>query len=239
MTFCIFNSKGNGEKIMKNRILFFIILAVTVNCSFVHATQESMFTLFSIKEPSDETQWIEQVKSLKPAQQERIISFLQALCNTLPDMMSEEDTPKRKKIEDVLGKAIAHTEQELKKIAIFMQLVESIHPDQTEFNIPKMVESSTPSQGQNRTNTSVALKEIIIQEPSLLDIQSVVDNAIKKVTTTDLKEILKQEATVFILMKQAYTSATAVLEDDSVKLYCDLLEQLQNKAKKEEKTNKK
>lgn len=223
---------------MKKHILVLICATFIVSSSYklytTHTKQSSHQT--EPKAPTDEHQWLEAARGLKDSQKDRLVSFLQATCNTLPKMMSPDDTEARKKIEEVLGKAIAYTEQELQKIEAFIHLVETMtKEDDEEFDIRAMVEGSTPSQGQNRTNTSTALRDILIHNESLLDIQSIVNDAIKKVSLHGVKEALQEEKTVFTLIKQAYSSATAILENDSVKLYCDLLHKLQNKEEKSEK----
>lgn len=229
---------------MKKHFLLLISAALIVSTSYNLYTSHNKQSLQGsvTKEPTDEAQWLETARNLKDPQKDRLISFLQATCNTLPKMMDSDDTEARKKIEKVLGKAIAHTEQELQKIEAFLHLVETMSDkdeDEEAFDIRTLVETSTPSQGQNRTNTSTALRDILIQNASLLDIQSIVNDAIKKVNLSGVKEALQEEKTVFTLIKQAYSSATAILETDSVKLYCDLLHKLQDpKEKSSEKSEK-
>ena len=179
--------------------------------------------------PQNETQWLQAANGLKESSRRRLEKFLHELCQTLSSLLSQKDKSKKIKIEAALEKAITHTKNQFTKIASFLKLLEEVQStEKVKFNIPTILETAAPNQGENKLNLSNALQGILIQDADLLKVIDLADNAFKKINIKKVTERLHEEEIVFTLIEQAYNSVKNDSEDDSSRLYCNLLDKLKS-----------
>lgn len=122
-----------------------------------------------------EQEWFQLFKILDAEYQNKVVQFLQYIGRVLPEYHEE----KQESIREAANQIIAYTKNQIKKIKQFIKLEKVMSEVEDNFSIEKILENSTQSQGSHRINTSMALKEIMIDDATLLKVIKQIDNSMK------------------------------------------------------------
>lgn len=173
--------------------------------------------------------WLQDCTNLDEDHHERLLQFLQSMSNCMQDADDQE----RKSIAKSVQATLEHTKQTLQTIKTALEIAQ-LHAQEKEanFNLQEIISASSSSQGQMRANVSAALKAVTVQESGMIQLTSNLKKLLANITSKELQKQLKQEELLHHLITQVYQSATVPLDVDAVKLYADLLKQLQTQSSK-------
>lgn len=159
---------------MKKAVL--VLICSLPLCSSIPMQKNITKTQFSgMPKKISPQQWLASTQKLNNEYKEKLISFLDSINNILPDLPSD----RREAVDNAIDEILAHTKYQIHKIKQIAKIKKSIPQEEESFSLERVIQKSTNSQGSDRLNMSMALKEITIDDSGLLRTVQHIDNSIK------------------------------------------------------------
>jgi hypothetical protein len=168
-------------------------------------------------------EWLANTQKLNNESQEKIINFLGSICKVYPDLK----TDRREAIDNTINDLLAHTQNQIEKIKRFVHLERLISKQEKSFSLEKLIQSSTNSQGTDRANMSMALREIMIDDPRLLKTIKQIDNSMKYSSAEHVTEAV-EETDLFLQVIRDFQKLMENDVDGSAELCVQLKNKLEN-----------
>lgn len=153
-------------------------LALPIHSETITASSSNLESI-TIKE------WLHGAKALDKEYQNKLIIFL----DSMSSLLSQNNKDQREAIEKTMSKAISHTKDQIKKIKKFMHLTSH---QKDSFSLQEAMQSIN-SEGSNRLHTSLALQEIMIDDPALLKMIKQIDNSTQHASTEHIADTVEEE----------------------------------------------
>ena len=168
-------------------------------------------------------QWVNKALTLGNNHKKKLIIFLGSMANLYPNLKND----RRKAIDSAINQLLTHSQNQIEQIKQFLRLEKIVLEQKESFSLKKLIKNSTNSQGSNRMNMAMALQEITIDNPLLIEAIARIDNSMKQSSDEQIfKDI--EEIDCFLNIIKEFQILISNNKKDPVTVCKELKNQLEN-----------